>query len=107
MSWSHLAHPDRWRHKSDRPWHRGLRPVLFSNNATSSLRPSNWKRKDEEDNANGLTSPSNDLGLMVRPGFELTTSRSVDRRSSNWANRAAVKSDWDYDRKKKRFETIY
>ena len=39
MFWSHLAHPDRWRHKSDRPWHRGLRPVLFSSNATSSLRP--------------------------------------------------------------------
>ena len=58
------------------------------------------KYKDEEDKANGLTSPPNDLGLMVWPGFELTTSRSVDRRSSNWANRVAVKSDWAYDRKK-------
>ena len=28
--------------------------------------------------------------LMVRPGFELATSRSADRRFSNWANRAAV-----------------
>ena len=28
--------------------------------------------------------------LMVRPRFELTTSRSADRRSSNSANRAAV-----------------
>ena len=27
---------------------------------------------------------------MVRPGFELTTSRSADRRSSNWANRAGI-----------------
>ena len=25
MFWSHLAHPDRWRHMSDRTWHRGLR----------------------------------------------------------------------------------
>ena len=23
--WSHLAHPDRWRHMSDRPWHWALR----------------------------------------------------------------------------------
>ena len=29
--------------------------------------------------------------VLVRPGFELTTSRSADRRSTNWANRAAVK----------------
>ena len=27
---------------------------------------------------------------MVLPGFELMTSRTADRRSSNWANRAAV-----------------
>ena len=27
---------------------------------------------------------------MVRLGFELTSSRSADLRSSNWANRAAV-----------------
>ena len=29
--------------------------------------------------------------LMVWPGFELTTSRSTDRRSCNWANRTALK----------------
>ena len=40
--------------------------------------PFQLKYKDEEDKANGLTSPPNDLGLMVWPGFELTTSRSVD-----------------------------
>ena len=45
--------------------------------------PFQLKYKDEGDKANGLTSPPNDLGLMVWPGFELTTSRSVDRRSSN------------------------
>ena len=28
--------------------------------------------------------------MLVRPGFELTTSRSADRRSTNWAKRAAV-----------------
>ena len=30
---------------------------------------------------------------MVRPGFELTTSRSADRRSSNWANRAVSQAN--------------
>ena len=29
--------------------------------------------------------------VLVRPGFELTTSRSADRRSPYWANRAAVR----------------
>ena len=29
---------------------------------------------------------------MVRPGSELTTFRSADQRSSNWANRAAIES---------------
>ena len=71
------------------------------------------KYKDEGDKANGLTSPPNDAiiwtekgsefhsqhdltscfqrrWLMVRPGFELTTSCSADRRSSNWGNRTAV-----------------
>ena len=28
--------------------------------------------------------------MLVRPGFEPTASRSADRRSTNWANRAAV-----------------
>ena len=42
MFWSHLAHPDRWRHKSDRPWNRGLRPLVFSNIVTGSFTsPSN------------------------------------------------------------------
>ena len=30
--------------------------------------------------------------MLVRPGFEPATSRSVDRRSPNWANQAAVHS---------------
>ena len=35
---------------------------------------------------------------MVRPGFELTTSRSVDRRSPNWANQAAVTDfNWNFN----------
>ena len=33
MFWSHLAHPA----KSDSPWHRGLRPLLFSSNVTGSF----------------------------------------------------------------------
>ena len=37
MFWSHLVHPNQWRHKSDRPWHRGLRPLLFSNNVAGSF----------------------------------------------------------------------
>ena len=31
---------------------------------------------------------------MVLAGFELTTSCSEDRRSSNWANRAAVEENY-------------
>ena len=47
--WSHLAHPDRWRHKSDGPWERGLRPLLLSNNVTGSFTsPSNWNTKMKE-----------------------------------------------------------
>ena len=49
MFWSHLAHPDRWRQKSDRPWHRGLRPLLFSNNVTDSFTSqSNWRKRMKE-----------------------------------------------------------
>ena len=44
MFWSHLAHPDQWRHKSDR--HRGLRPLIFSNNVTGSFTSaSNWSTR--------------------------------------------------------------
>ena len=31
--------------------------------------------------------------MLVRPGFEPATSGSTDRRSPNWANQAAVKTD--------------
>ena len=34
--------------------------------------------------------------MLVRPGFEPTASRSADRRSPNWANRAAVKNVYIY-----------
>ena len=37
-----------------------------------------------------LTSFLKTLVELVWPGFELTTSRSADRRSSNWANRAGI-----------------
>ena len=44
MFWSHLAHPDQWWHKSDR--HRGLRPLIFSNNVTGSFTSaSNWSTR--------------------------------------------------------------
>ena len=49
MFWSHLAHPDRWQHKSVRPWLRGLRHLLFTKNVTSSFTsPSNWSTKMKE-----------------------------------------------------------
>ena len=31
--------------------------------------------------------------MLFRPGFEPATSGSADRRSPNWANQAAVKTD--------------
>ena len=31
--------------------------------------------------------------MLFRPGFEPETSGSADRRSPNWANQAAVKTD--------------
>ena len=31
--------------------------------------------------------------MLFRPGFEPATSGSADRRSPNWANKAAVKTD--------------
>ena len=44
MFWSHLAHPDQWRHKSDR--HRGLRPLIFLNNVAGSFTSaSNWSTR--------------------------------------------------------------
>ena len=43
---SQLAHPDQCRHKSDRPWNRGLHPLLVSNNVTGSFTsPSNWSTR--------------------------------------------------------------
>ena len=49
MFWSHLAHPDRWRPNSDRQWHRGLRPLPFSNNVKGSFMSSfNWSTRMKE-----------------------------------------------------------
>ena len=57
------------------PQHRGLRPLLFSNSGVGYF-----------------TSHENrSVKVLVRPGFEPATSRSADRRSTNWANQAAVK----------------
>ena len=63
--WSHLTHPDQWRHTSDRPWHRGLRLLLFLNNVTGSF-PTDVK--DEGDKANGVTSPPNDAIICTKKG---------------------------------------
>ena len=86
-------------------------PTLFEQCHRSFYVPfqHSLKYKYEGDKANSLTSPPNDtiiwtekgvlqlawshqfLKTLVdgRPGFELTTSRSADRRSSNRANRAS------------------
>ena len=63
--WSHLTHPDQWRHTSDRPWHRGVRLLLFSNNVTGSF-PTDVK--DGGDKANGVTSPPNDAIICTKKG---------------------------------------
>ena len=68
MFWSHLTHPDRWWHKSDRPWHPGLRPLLFSNNVTVLCVRFQLKYKDEGDRASGLTSPLNDAIVWNEKG---------------------------------------
>ena len=104
MFWSHLAHPDQWRHKSDR--HRGLRPLIFLNNVAGSFTSaSNWSTRTGRRQGQRLNVTAHHLNwersltasmislvfffkrpwLMVRRGFELTTSRSADRPSSNWA----------------------
>ena len=71
MFWSHLAHPDRWRHKSVRPWHRGLRPLLFSNNVTGSFTsPSNWSTRMKETRPKGLTSPPNNAIIWTEKGSQ-------------------------------------
>ena len=100
---THHAHPDQRRHKSDRPWHRSLRPLLLSNNVTGSFTsPSNWSTGMKATRspplnweriftASMISPVFHRPWLMVWPGFELTTSRSTDRRSCNWANRTALK----------------
>ena len=86
-------------------------PTLFEQCHGFFYVPLQLKYKDEGDKANGLKPPPNDaiiwtekgvsqlvwshqlfkdLGWWSGRGFELTTSRSADRRSPNWANRAAV-----------------
>ena len=96
------AHPDQRRHKPDRPWHRSLRP-LFEQCHGFFYVSFQLKYRDEGDKvtASELRNEFHSYSmispvfhrpwLMVRPGFELTTSRSADRRSSNWANRTALK----------------
>ena len=71
MCWSHLAHPDRCRHKSDRPLHRGLRPLLISSNLLIS------------NNFTGsFTSSSNWRGSSHIKQVSATLSRSVNRYSN-------------------------
>ena len=70
--WSHLTHPDQWRHNSDRPWHRGLlRLLLSSSNVTGSF-PTDVK--DGGVKANSLTSPPNDAIICTEKGILVTVS---------------------------------
>ena len=95
------------------PQHRGLRPLLFSNSGVGSF--TSHKNKSVKvlwDGTYGFSSlsektrKSNHLQMSLQrqhfllsylktlsvgpAGFETTASRSADRRSPNWANRAAV-----------------
>ena len=96
------------------PQHRGLRPLLFSNSGVGSF--TSHKNKSVKvlwDGTYGFSSLSEKtrksnlcrchykgsifFSVILRPwvlvwlGFEPVTSRSADRRSSDWANQAAVK----------------
>ena len=101
MFWSHLAHPDQWRHKSDR--HRGLRPLIFLNNVTGFFTSaSNWstrtgRRQGQRLNVTAhhlnwersLTASmiSLDLGWWSGGGLNSRPpAQQTDRPSSNWAN---------------------
>ena len=86
------------------PHHRGLRPPLFSNRGVgsfyapqeqiseSAVRPDLRFFRPYPRRLESLTICrwKERPWVLVRPGFELTTSRSTDRRSPNWANQAAV-----------------
>ena len=71
MFWSHLALPDRRRHKSDRPWHRGLPPTLFEQCNGFFYVPFQLQYKDEGDKANGLTTPPNDAIIWTEKGVSM------------------------------------
>ena len=84
MFWSHLAHPDQRRHKSDRPWHRSLRPLLFSNNVTGSFTsPSNWSTRMKE------TRPTpNDAIIWTEKGVsQLAWSHQFFKELGWWSDR--------------------
>ena len=91
------------------PHHPGLRPLLFTNSSVSSF-TSHKNQTRERAVRRGLRSYPRRLEcltfvdvttkaahssvilrpwVLVRPGIEPATSRSTDRRLSNWANRAA------------------
>ena len=71
MFLSHLALPDRRRHKSDRPWHRGLPPTLFEQCHGFFYVPFQLQYKDEGDKANGLTTPPNDAIIWTEKGVSM------------------------------------
>ena len=55
MFWSHLAHPDQWRHKSDRPWHPGpTSPTLFEQFHRFFYAPLQLRYKDKGDKADEI-----------------------------------------------------
>ena len=110
MFWSHLTHPDRWRHKSDRPHIRAYVRYSFWTMSRVLLRPlptgvQGWRRQGQRLNVTAqrchhlnwgrsFTASMVSPWLMVQWGFELTTSCLADRHPSNWANWVVVSTRW-------------
>ena len=86
------------------PHHRGLRPLLFSNRDVGSFMSHKnkslkvlWDRTYGFSSSSENTRKSNHLQMSLQKvalcSHEPATSRSVDRRSPNWATRAHVFSE--------------
>ena len=81
MFWSHFAHPDRWRHKSDPP-------ALFEHSG-SFTSPSNRSTRMKETRANGLMSPPNDAIIWSEKGVsQLSWSHQFTKHLGWWSGQA-------------------
>ena len=91
---SHLVHPDWQRHKSDRPWNRSLRPLLFFKQCHGFFyAPFQLKYKDKGDKANDLASPLNDAIIGSEKGVsQLAWSHQFFKDLGWWSGRG-----WTHD----------